>query len=441
MKRYISFFCCFLVLSVGQVWAQSPDVPTPASSSGGAIMLVGGTVHVGNGQVLENATIVMENGKIVSLGKGKPNASEATLINIEGKHVYPGLIAINTAIGLNEVAAVRATQDYAEVGDFNPNVRAIIAYNTDSRVTPTVRSNGVMLAQVVPQGGTVSGQSSVVELDAWNWEDAAYKMDDGIYLNWPNTFKRKGWWEKNPGSIEDNKDYDEKTTDIKDFFDQAKAYCEGSSKKTKNLKFESMCGLFDGSKKLYVRTSYVKAIVDVVNFTKNYGVQLVIVGGSDAWMAADLLAENKVAVVLSKTHNLPNRTDDDIDLPYRMPKILNDAGVLYCITVGSGWDGFWDQRNLAFEAGTAAAYGLNKEEALQSVTLNAAKILGINETVGSLEVGKDASLIVSKGDLLDMRSSHVEYAFVRGKQIDLDNKQKALYRKFMNKYGKEIKQH
>ena len=158
-------------------------------------------------------------------------------------------------------------------------------------------------------------------------------------------------------------------------------------------------------------------------------------------MATDILKENNVAIVINKTHALPSRSHEDVDLPYKLPKILQDAGILYCITVGSGWDGFWDQRNISFEAGTAAAYGLTKEEALMSITSNAAKILGIDETVGTLEKGKDATLIVSKGDVLDMRTNHMEQAFIRGRSVDLDNKQKKLYRKFMNKYDKEIKQH
>ncbi len=434
-----------IAFTLSNTYAQTSysSVPIPAKPQQSTIILYGATAHVGNGEVIENSLIELENGKIIRIEAAKGGMPKASgdVVDISGKHVYPGFIALNTTIGLSEVGAVRATRDFAETGGLNPNVRSIIAYNTDSRVTPTIRSNGVMLAQITPQAGLISGQSSVVELDAWNWEDAAYKVDEGIYLSWPSMFTRSGWWAE-PGGVKKNKKYDEAKTSIKNLLDQAKGYCNGKeSYETKNLKLEAMCGLFDKSKKLYVRVGYVKAMIDVINLLSDYDIEMVIVGGQDAWMITDLLKEKNIPIVLNKTHNLPQRKHDDIDMPFKLPKLLQDAGIDYCITIGSGWDGFWDQRNLAFEAGTAAGYGLTKEEALATITSSPAKILGIDQTVGTLEKGKDATLIISKGDVLDMKSSHIEMAFIRGRQLDLDNKQKQLYRKFMDKYGQEKKQH
>jgi len=172
-----------LLLTIGSAFAQ---IPTPAKPQKETIILKGGTAHIGNGQVIENSLIKLENGKIIYIGKNdNSNAAGARVIDVTGKQVYPGLIAPSTILGLSEIDAVRATQDNAEVGSYNPNARSIIAYNTDSKVTPTIRSNGILLAEIAPVGGTISGSSSVVELDAWNWEDAAYKKDIAIHLNWP----------------------------------------------------------------------------------------------------------------------------------------------------------------------------------------------------------------------------------------------------------------
>lgn len=429
----------FMVFTLwfGTAYAQPPAVPIPAQAQSKKIVLTGGVAHLGNGKVIENSVIVLEGGKITAIGDGrtvKIDAKDADILDISGKQVYPGFISAGTAVGLSEIGAVRATQDRNEVGALNPNVRSLIAYNTDSEVLPTLRSNGLLLAQVAPQGGIISGQSSVVQLDAWNWEDAAYKTDEGIWLNWSQMFTYQGWWAEQ-GGIKINEKYGEQVAEIKAFFEEAKAWCQSPNHPEANLRMEAMCGLFSGSKKLYVNVDYVKEIIDVVNFAKEYGVQLVIAGGSDAWKVPDLLKENKVAVIINQTHNLPNRDDEDFDLPYKLPKLMQDAGILYCITVGAGFDAYWQQRNLPFQAGTAAAFGLTKEQAIQAITLNAAKILGIDQSTGSLEEGKDATLIVAKGDVLDMRSSNIELAFIQGRQIDLDNKQKALYRKFMGKYG------
>ncbi|MGB1204984.1 MAG: amidohydrolase family protein [Chitinophagales bacterium] len=429
-----------LLFLLNGFFLQAQSVEKTQVNDNKSIVLKGGTAHIGNGEVIENSLIILENGKIKDIGTVASITDlpeNAETIELAGKEIYPSFIAANTNMGLAEIGAVRATRDYQETGVFNPNVRSIIAYNTDSEVTPTVRSNGVLLAQVTPNGGAVSGQSSIVELEAWNWEDAAYKMDDAIYMAWPRMFSYS-WKER---KIKKNEKYEKQTSDFEQTFAEAKAYCSNKNGGTTNLKLEAMCDLFSKNKKLYVKTDYIKEIVAAVHFAKKFELELVIVGGQDSWMATDILKDNNVAIIINKTHNLPRRADEDVDLPYKLPKILQDAGILYCITVGSGWDGFWDQRNISFEAGTAAAYGLTKEQALMSITSNAAKILGIDETVGTLEKGKDATLIVSKGDALDMRTHHIEQAFIRGRSVDLDNKQKKLYRKFMTKYEKEIKQH
>jgi len=409
---------------------QAQSVPNPAKEQSGTVVINNATIHIGNGELIEKGWIVLEDGKITgihSMQEAVAVPSNARVINGEGKHVYPGLIAANTRLGLTEVDALRQTRDFNEVGGLNPNVRAIIAYNTDSRITPTIRSNGVLLAQVVPQGGRISGTSTVVELDAWNWEDAAYSLDDGVHMSWPSSFRRGGWWAE-PGGTTKSKEYSNQIAEMRQLFAEAKAYA-ASTPAAKNLRLDAMKGLFSGDQLLYIRVNRAKDIISAVSFAKDYGINPIIVGGSESHLITDFLVENKTRVIINQTHRLPGSEDVDIDLAYKLPKLLDDAGVEFCLAL----PGAWEVRNLSFEAGSAAAHGLSKERALQAITLDAAKVLGIDDRVGSLEVGKDATLIITEGDILDMRTSNVTDAFIRGKKIDLGNKQKDLYKKFGDK--------
>jgi len=418
----------------GGLLAQTPALPQSKS-----ILLMNGVAHLGNGKVIENSAIGFKDGKINLVADATtirllPGAYD-TIINIAGKHVYPGFIAVNSTLGLNEIGAVRATRDFAETGSYNPHVRSIISFNSDSKVTPTTRTNGILLTQVTPRGGIISGTSSIVELDGWSWEDMVMKTDDGIHMNWPGMFSRD--WEKHddPGTLpplKKNDNYEKQKNELKQFFSDARSYSE-SANEEKNLRLEAMKGIFSGSKMLYVNVHYVKEIMDAVHFLKEAGVKkMVIVGGKDSWMVTDLLKENNIPVMLPCVHSLPGSADADIDLPYKLPSLLQKAGVLFCL---NNSDEPAQVRNLPFLAGTAAAYGLTKEEALSAITLNAAKILGIDNRVGSLEDGKDATLFISTGDALDMKSNNIEWAFIRGKKLDLSNEQKALNEKYLKRYG------
>ncbi len=409
------------------------QVPIPAPVQKQAILIMGATAHLGNGSVIQNSAIGFENGKLTLV-------ADATVIRIDrtkygkiydaaGKHVYPGFIAPDSRLGLVEIDAARPTLDFAEVGSMNPSTRSIIAYNTDSEVTPTVRSNGVLLAQVTPAGGTISGASSVVQLDAWNWEDATYRADDGIHLNWP-AMRAFGGFESGNPEMKKNEQYDKDVQAIRRFFDEARAYAQANAPEVKNLKFEAMRGLWDKKQNLYVHTGAAKTIQEAVLFAEGYGLRTVLVGASDAWLVADFLKTHDVPVILGRTQSLPSREDEDVDQPFKTPALLQEKGVLFAFSEA----GAWRQRNLAFQAGQAVGYGLPKEAAVSALTLNTAKILQIDSRCGSLEPGKDATLFISEGDALDMRSCIVTAAFIQGREIDLDNKQKQLKRRFEEKY-------
>ena len=431
----------FTLLISGACMATSFGQPTPAADQDGAVLILGGIAHLGTGDVLENSAIGFRNGKIdfVGFARSVDRARYDQIIEAKGQHLYPGFIAPNSTLGLQEIGAVRATRDDAEVGTFKPHVRSIIAFNTDSEVTPTVRTNGVLMGQITPRGGTISGSSSFVHFDGWNWEDAALKTVDGIHLNWPSTHHRH----RQDGTIDirKRKTYDQQYKEIEHFFDEAKAYAgqiQRPATSPRDLRMEAMRGLFDGSLRLHVHAQDVRQITEAVHFKRRMDIEhLVIVGGYDAPLVADLLRDNDVAVMLKRVHTLPRFAEDDVDMPYRLPKLLEDEGVLFCLQNAGDME-HMGTRNLPFYAGTAHAYGLTYEQAVQSITLSAARILGVDEFCGSLEKGKDATLFISEGDALDMRTNYLTHAFVQGRAIDLDNRQRELYRKYQAKYGAPI---
>ncbi len=421
----------FVMLCSSALFAQQ----TPASTQTKDIAIVGATAHIGNGTVVENSIIVMSKGKIVTIGNADntPVTLQAMeVIDAKGKDVYPGFIAANASLGLVEVNAIRASNDKTEIGGIIPNVRSQIAYNAESKVVESMRPNGVLIAQVAPGGGRISGNSSIMQLDAWNWEDATVKADDGIHLNWPNSFSRGRRFLGEPSGFKSNPDYADQIKEVEDFVVQCKAYLSGD-RAIKNLLYGAMEGLFNGSQKLYVHVDDEKGITDAVNFAKtNTITNMVIVGGYQAHLVANLLKSNNIPVLVNHTHSLPELEDDDYDLPYKNPKLLVDAGVLVGIQNGKASN--FQTRNLPFYAGQVVGQGMNKEEALKLITSNTAKILGIDKQLGTLEVGKDATLFISDGDALDMRTNQLTYAFINGREISLESHQTELWNRYSEKY-------
>lgn len=422
-------FALMMLASLG-LNAQETMHPSPAQTK--KIVISGGTLHIGNGQVIENGTLSIEKGKI-KIETGAVTG-DVERIDATGKHVYPGVIAPNTNLGLVEVSSTKSTADFDELGEMNPSIRSIVAYNTDSKVINTLRSNGVLLAQIVPQGGMISGMSTVVQLDAWNWEDAAYALDNGVHMTFPALINRPMQMRRRGADSDPVKLGLDKIEQARVFFREAKAYLQEKTHAATNLKFEATRGLFDRSKTLYVHCDLVKEMLVAVDFAKEFNFKLVIAGGTDSYMIADILAANNVAVILHEPHALPATDDDAVDQPYKTGAQLQKAGVLFTICQDSG-DGYTQIRNLPFLAGTMSTYGLTKEEALAAITLNPAKILGIADRTGSLENGKDANIVISTGDLLDMKSSIVTHAFIQGRAINLDNKHTQLFNRYKYKYG------
>lgn len=398
-----------------------------------SILYTGLTVHIGNGKKIEGAFVGVRDGQFDRVQEGIPgnlNALYDSVIDLSGKHMYPGFIALNSSIGLREIDAVRATWDASEIGELNPHIRSLPAYNADSKIIPTVRSNGVLSVQAVPSGGVFSGLSSVFHLDGWNWEDALFAADEGLHLNWPEY----------PASIT-TKDtvrtikIRRKQEEIVQLLAEAKAYGADALKKERNIRLETLYRLFSGASTLYIHCNTERSIGDALLMLGELGIKrIVLVGAHEAYKKTALIKSFNVPVVLSRLHRLPDYTEQATDWPFRLPALLKDSGITVALSYTGDMEAM-GTRNLAFTAGTAAAYGCSAEEALQMITLNPAKILGIDNYTGSIEVGKNADFFISEGDSLDMRTCKIFRACITGKVLDLNNHQKELYLKYSKKYG------
>lgn len=426
--KYIGALLLTIGLSIS-VMAQQ----TPAAAQSEVISITGATAHVGDGTVIENAVIVMENGLIKAIGAAGSVEAQGKVIEASGKHVYPGFILANSTLGLGEIDAVRATRDFDELGAYLPHVRSLIAYNAESKVIESLRPNGILLAQITPRGGSISGTSSIVQLDAWNWEDAVIVEDDALHLNWPELYKLKY---EAFGSIRisgENEKYTEQVAGMVDFLQQAKAYTPGGEQ-NRNLPFEATQGIFDQSKKVFLHVERKAEILDGLAAMQALGLKNVtLVGAYEAYQLIDELKAAGVSVLVKRVHSLPNLEDDDYDQSYKTAAFLAQNGILTALE-NSGQMERMNGRNLPFYAGTLTAHGLSSEEALSLITLNAAEILGIADKYGSLTTGKSATLFISKGDALDMRGNQLEQAWIDGRGISLETHQTELWKRYMGKF-------
>ncbi len=410
-------------------------VPTPAADQSQAIALTGVVIHIGNGQVIDNGVITFDEGIITRVGSvdDRIDTRNHLVIELPGQHVYPGFVLANTTLGLAEVASVRATLDVVEEGDINASVRSAIAYNTDSEIIPASRFNGILTAQVVPEGGLISGSSSVFKLDGWNWEDAVLSQDGGMHMRWPSLTERQR--NSQTGILETvaNENYTAQVELLTSLFQNATTYT-GSPL---NLNLAAMQPLLRGNATLFIHADQAKEIISAVRFARRFNIEeLVLVGGMDALMIKDFLVAENIPVLYERIHSLPGQEWYDVDTPFKTPFLLHEAGIK--VGIGGGATELQSQRNLPFFAGTAAAHGLDRETALSLITKNTAEILGVDDRVGTLEAGKDATLFISTGDALDMRTSQVFGAYIQGRDIDLYGTQQELYERYQERYSNQI---
>lgn len=422
MKQSILFIAVVLISTIG--WSQD------------RILVLGEKLHVGNGEVIENPAIGIENGTISfvrnALGYTIKPEEWDTIVRIENQHIYPGFVAPNSTLGLTEIDAVRATRDFKDVGKWNPHVRSQTVFNVESKVVATVRSNGVFLAQSTPRGGAISGTSSVMAMDGWNWEDATLHQDDGVHINWPSNVIGGGWWaEPKPKKL--NEKYGKAKAEIRDFLLMAKAYLETKDPK-KDVRLDAMNGVFEGDKRVYFHVNELQGMLDVLDLVKELDIQFpVIVGGYYSHLITDQLRDAKVPVMVVRPHSLPDNEQDDLEHPFKLPALLKEGGVKFCIQNEGDMEAM-NARNIPFLAGTAQAYGLSEEDAVSSISLWSCEIMGCGDKYGSIEKGKSATLFFSTGDALEMMTNHVTGGLIDGKFVNMNDHQKDLYEKYKRKY-------
>lgn len=414
----------------------------PGADQSQPIALVGGSIHTASGPVIESGTLLFDQGRIVAVGKKVDVPKGAKKIDVSGKHVYPGLFAAHTNLGLIEIDAVRATLDIEESGLINPNSRAETAVNPDSELIPVTRSNGVLLALSTPDGGLLPGTSAVLQLDGWTWEDMTLRAPTSMHIHWPNMVPVDAWWIEQSKSEQIN-ERDQRLTKLRRTFRDARAYWTAKRAAAKghgpavlhDARWEAMIPVLRGQLPVIVDADRAAQIQAAVAFAVEQQIKLIILGGYDAPYCADLLKQHDVPVIVSSVYRLPLRRSDPYDTPYTVPERLRKAGVKFCIAGGSHFSSS-NTRNLPYHAATAVAFGLPRDEALRAVTLYPAQILGVADRVGSLEAGRDATLLVADGDILET-PTQVEAAYIQGRQVDLSDRQKRLWKKYQEKYSRQ----
>ena len=434
MKRINILFLTTLIL--WSAFAVAADA-IPGAKQKKPIALVGGTIHTVSGDVLQNATIVFDKGKIIAVGTMVAIPADAERIDVSRKHIYPGIIDSYDHIGLTEIGSVRGTIDLAETGSINPSVKAEVAVNPESELIPVARSQGVAIVNTAPTGGLISGLAAALMLDGWTWEDLTLKSGLGLIVNWPSMlytpspFARitKEEWQKQR---------DEQLKALRETFSSARAYMKAKrAEQQKGVQYHdtdprwtAMIPVLEGTIPVFVQANELSQIQGAITWAEQEGVNLVIVGGRDAIFVKDQLKAKNIPVIVTDVQSAPMRRWQGYNEVFSLPMRLRQAGIRFCI---AGDGDASNSRNTAFHAANAAAYGLPLDDALKSVTLYAAQILGIADKVGSLEVGKDATLIVTTGDPLQPPTI-TERMFIQGKKIDLRDKHKQLYEKYEEKY-------
>jgi len=428
--------------------SQPPTSPAsdqiPARKQQHPIAIIGATIHPVSGADIEKGTIVFQKGIITAVGVQANVPQGAEIINGSGKHVYPGLISADTYIGLIEIGAVRATNDRTETGRINPNVRAEAAFNPESELIPVARANGITMIVTAPSGGLITGTSALMIMDGWTWEEMTFKAPAALNVNWPTmVISRAPRMRKT--EEEQKKDREKAIQELADAFRDARAYLTAKKSEQQkgvpyhdvDMRWEAMIPVLEGKVPVVVWANEIQQIQAAVAWAEQEKVKLIIGGGADAWRIAEILSQKKIPVLVGGTHRLPFHRFDEYDDAFTLPVKLQMAGVQFAII---SKDEAPHERNLPYHAATAAAYGLPKEEALKAITLYPAQIFGVADRVGSLEVGKDATLILTSGpeefgagDPLEI-TSQVDMEFIQGRKIDLTSRHTMLYEKYKEKY-------
>ncbi|HEX5053207.1 MAG TPA: amidohydrolase family protein [Planctomycetota bacterium] len=441
-SRRVRLAC--LALAAASTPAQ--DLLPKAPPQAAPVVLKNAVLHTVSDGIVLGGTLWFQDGVIrgVLPAGSEPNLPagvQPVVFDLAGKHVFPGMISAHTSLGLVEIGSVRQTVDTDELGELSPEALAIVAVNPDSAAIPVARSNGVLAAAVFPSGGLLPGRVSVMQLDGWTNADMTVQADAGPVVDWPQQRRNDGRrGRRGPRPDADSERNGEATARarqrIDDAFEAARAWLDAHAADASvplDIRHAALAPALRGEVPVFVLAEELEQIESAVLWATGRKLRPVIVGGRDAPLCAELLHERHVPVVIDGVHRLPRRDDSAYDEAFTLPKQLADLGVAFCIATGSD---FSQDRNLPYHAATAAAFGLDRQQAFAAITLRAAEILGVQAHLGSLTAGKDATLFVADGHPFDL-PTRIELAFVEGRQVDLRNKQTELARKYRERYRQQ----
>ncbi len=399
------------------------NAQTPAPPQEEPIALTGATIHTISDGTIENGTVLFEDGVISEVGTNVELPEGTREVDYSGKHIYPGLIDSYTNLGIYEIGAVDVTVDIQEYGRINPNARAQVAFNPESRHIGVARSNGVLSTVTTPGGGLISGQPAAMMMEGWSWEEMNLKPSTGLLVNWP--------------SADDEDEYEEELKELRDAFEDARAFHQSHSamdageadRHDQNAKWEAMRPVFEGDLPVIVNANELRQIQDAITWAENQEVDLIILGGRDAHYVSDHLVRKEIPVLVTNVLSSPSRAWESYDGRYALPAKLHEAGVEFAIA--GEFSAAYTNR-LPYHAGAAVAFGLPEEEAIRAVTQSPAEILGFSDRVGTLESGKDATLMVTDGNPLEYETQ-IEQAFINGREIDMKGAHEQFYEKYREK--------
>jgi len=426
-RRTIAITCAFFA---GSLFGQSVIMNNPGKKP--AVAIRNATIYPVTSAPIANGTIVFDKGVITAVGANATIPAGAMIIDGTGLSVYPGLIDAGSQVGLQEMSSVAGTVDVAELGDINPNARAEVALNPHSNVIPVTRVNGITTAVVEPEGGMISGSSALVQLAGWTPAEMTLKAPLAMHIHFPR-IRTGGGFDEQPQDEEAEKEarktYTKNVDKLRDTFRDAQAYAKAAAAKSRrfdrDVMLEALVPVVEGRVPVVMHANLERDIRAALKFADEFKLKVILADGEDVARVIPDLKSRNIPVILGPILALPTHEDDPYDLLFTNAKALLDAGVPFAIQSADAHNA----RNLPYHAAACAAFGLPKDAALKSITINPAQIFGVADRVGSLEVGKLANVIVTDGDPLEI-VTHVKRLFIGGEDIPLDSYQTLLYDKF-----------
>lgn len=393
----------------------------------GRFLLKNATIVTVTKGTIQNGSILLANGKIQAIGT-QVDGGDAEVIDCTGLFIYPGLIDGGSRLGLVEVGSLAETQDYAEIGSVTPNMEALVAVNPNSIAIPVTRVSGVTTTLTMPSGGLFPGTAALINLNGYT-PDQMYAGFKGIVMNFPSSARRSTWDRRSDEDIK--KEFDKAQESLNEIWNKATTYHRMKSAGA-SLEYypemEYLSKVVAGELPLLIEVNAAADILQAIDWVASKNVKAILTGVAEGWRVADKIAASKLPVVTGPMLSIPTRQSDRYDAAYTNPGKMAKAGVKVAIRANDAEN----TRNLPFNAGFAAAYGMGKEEALKAVTIYPAEIFGVADRLGSLEIGKDATLLVATGDPFETRTQ-IRHVFIDGFRVPMSNRHIKLYQEFLER--------